>query len=80
MGRYMLFRFDDYYPSGGLNDLSRTSDNLQELLDMIPDPKKKEGLTNFEQFVVANEESENYQIFDRQTGEMIVDWSLSDHQ
>ena len=30
--RYWLFCFDDYYPSGGFNDVNRTSDDFDDIM------------------------------------------------
>lgn len=35
MKRYLLFHGMDYYPSGGMLDLTKNSDNLEDLLSFI---------------------------------------------
>ena len=35
MSKYMLFSYDNYYPSGGTNDLDGCFDTKEELLDEI---------------------------------------------
>jgi len=33
--RYLLFAYDDYYPSGGMNDFVSSFDSLDEIEDFI---------------------------------------------
>lgn len=35
MKKYLLFAYENYYPSGGLNDLKETSDSLEALLTNV---------------------------------------------
>ena len=55
MGRYLLFGFDMYYPSGGLNDLITAFDDAKNVNALLSD-------LEFEL------ERQFYQVFDTKTG------------
>lgn len=39
MERYLLFHGKDFFPSGGMLDLKKSSDNIEELKDFIKEMK-----------------------------------------
>lgn len=58
--RYFVFTFGEYYPSGGLNDIEATFDNLNEA---------KKSCTDGSIFI----SSDYCYIWDKQTGEIVFD-------
>jgi len=55
MKRYILFRFSNFYPSGGMNDVEGHYDTLEEAKEYVEE--------NFE----AEEWGENYHVLDTVT-------------
>ena len=59
--RYLIFQYDVYYPSGGINDLRGTFNDIEDVRSFIENNK-----SNYD----------NYHIYDRISGEQIHDlWS-----
>jgi ribosomal protein L32 len=59
--RYLIFQYDVYYPSGGMNDLIGTFNDIEDVRSFIENNK-----SNYD----------NYHIYDRISGEQIHDlWS-----
>jgi len=59
--RYLIFQYDVYYPSGGINDLRGTFNDIEDVRSFIENNK-----SNYD----------NYHIYDRISGEQINDlWS-----
>jgi hypothetical protein len=64
--RYLIFQYDVYYPSGGINDLRVTFNDIEDVRDFIENNK-----SNYD----------NYHVYDRISGEQIHDlWSDELHQ
>jgi hypothetical protein len=56
--RYLIFQYDVYYPSGGINDLRVTFNDIEDVRDFIENNK-----SNYD----------NYHVYDRISGEQIHD-------
>ena len=55
MKRYILFRFSNFYPSGGMNDVEGHYDTMEEALDYVNECKEDDDW------------GENYHILDTVT-------------
>jgi hypothetical protein len=52
MNKFLIFAFNHYYPSGGLNDLQSTCDDYYEILDALS------NLKDYEAIQVVNSDTE----------------------
>ena len=47
MKRYLLFQYPEYYPSGGLSDVSKEFDTYNEAMDYIKDNPESISDSNY---------------------------------
>jgi hypothetical protein len=62
MKRYMLFGFDTYYPSGGMNDFRFSFDTKEEFQDTFYDNDDNYHIFDTRDTVVTNRYMKAYEI------------------